>query len=518
MGTVFRRDEKTAVVETTKGKVQGYIQNDIFVFKGIPYAKARRFHAPEPVPGWTDVFDASSFGFVCPLLSLPRPNGELYVPHRYWPMDEDCLNLNLWTPGCDDARRPVMVWLHGGGYESGSAIEHIAYEGENMSRYGDVVTVTVNHRLNIIGYFDLSDFGDEYANSGNAGGDDIIAALKWVRDNVERFGGDPDNVTVFGQSGGGGKVTMLLQSPDADGLYAKGICMSGVWEQEPFAEDEGGRALAESLMKELSVRTVKELETVPYARLAAAYETVRPAFMRENRYVGNQPFRNDFYAGDPLLYGFRRETSQIPILAGSVFGEFSSFVPGNEDRKSAGEEKQLHLVEAVFGKEHAAELIPLFQEAYPEHPLCDLVRLDHFFRPAIQKYIRLRSALNDCTWSYLFNHDMPIDGGSTPWHCADIPYVFHNTQFVPSTQEDCTGELESLIFDSVISFARTGRPDHPGLPAWPASTPEAEQTMIFDTKPLLRCNHDRNLMPLFEKYMKPIFEANKEQITEKAQH
>lgn len=240
--------------------------------------------------------------------------------------------------------------------------------------------------------------------------------------------------------------------------------------------------------------------------------------MRENRYVGNQPFKNDFYAGDPLLYGFRRETSQIPILAGSVFGEFSSFVPGNEDRKSAGEEKQLRLVEAVFGKEHAAELVPLFHEAYPEHPLCDLVRLDHFFRPAIQKYIRLRSTLNDCTWSYLFNHDMPIDGGSTPWHCADIPYVFHNTQFVPSTQEDCTGELESLIFDSVISFARTGRPDHPGLPAWPASTPEAEQTMIFDTKPLLRCNHDRNLMPLFEKYMKPIFEANKEQITEKAQH
>ena len=132
-----------------------------------------------------------------------------------------------------------------------------------------MVTVTVNHRLNIIGYFDLSDFGDEYANSGNAGGDDIIAALKWVRDNVERFGGDPDNVTVFGQSGGGGKVTTLLQSPDADGLYAKGICMSGVWEQEPPAEDESGRALAESLMKELSVRTVKELETVPYTRLAA---------------------------------------------------------------------------------------------------------------------------------------------------------------------------------------------------------------------------------------------------------
>ncbi len=518
MGTFFRRDEKTATVETTKGKVQGYILNDICVFKGIPYARARRFHAPEPVEGWTDVFDACSFGFVCPLFSLPRPNGELYVPHRYWPMDEDCLNLNLWTPGCDDKKRPVMVWLHGGGYESGSAIEHIAYEGENMSRYGDVVTVTVNHRLNILGYLDLSDFGDEYVNSGNAGGDDIIAALKWVRDNVERFGGDPENVTVFGQSGGGGKVTTLLQSPDADGLYAKAICMSGVWEQKPPVGEEGGKALVQSLMKELSVKRAGELETVPYSRLAAAYEKIRPAFIRENRYVGNQPFKNAFYAGDPLIYGFRRETEQIPVLAGSVFGEFSSFAPGNAERKTAGEEEQLRLVEAFFGKEHAAALAPLFREAYPEHPLCDLVRLDHLFRPATQKYIRLRSARNACTWSYLFDHEMPIDGGTTPWHCAEIPYVFHNTQFVPSTQEEGVEKLEKLIFDSVMAFARTGDPGHPGLPSWPASTPELEQTMIFDDRPFLHTNHDRELMPLFEAYMKPIFDANREQITEKAQH
>ena len=294
--------------------------------------------------------------------------------------------------------------------------------------------------------------------------------------------------------------------------------MSGVWEQKPYAAEEGGRALAESLMKELSVTTVEELEAVPYARLAAAYEAVRPAFLRENRYVGNQPFKNSFYAGDPLLYGFRKETSQIPLLAGTVFGEFSSFTPGNADRKTADEKRQTRLVEAVFGKEHAAELIPLFEKAYPAHPLSDLVRLDHFFRPGTQKYIRLRSALNDCTWSYLFDHDMPIDGGSTPWHCADIPYVFHNTQFVPSTQEDGADGLERLIFDSVMAFARTGNPGHAGLPAWPASTPEAEQTMIFDTNPVLRPNHDRELMPLFETYMTPIFEANREQITEKAQH
>ena len=150
------------------------------------------------------------------------------MPHRYWPMDENCLNLNVWTPGSDGEGRPVLVWLHGGGFFAGSSIEQVAYDGANMSRLGNAVVVSINHRLNVLGYFDLSDFGEEYENSGNAGGDDIIAALAWIRENIGAFGGDPKNVTVFGQSGGGAKVTTLLQSPAADGLYAKGIVMSGV--------------------------------------------------------------------------------------------------------------------------------------------------------------------------------------------------------------------------------------------------------------------------------------------------
>ena len=227
---------------------------------GIPYAKARRFHAPEPVEPWEGTFQATSFGYVCPLLELPKPEGELLVPHRYWVMNEDCLNLNIWTPGLDGKRRPVMVWLHGGGFFAGSAIEHIAYEGENMCRFGQVVVVSVNHRLNVLGYCDLSDFGEEYANSGNAGTDDLVAALRWLRDNIERFGGDPDNVTVFGQSGGGAKVTTLLQTPAADGLFAKGIIMSGVI--GPVLGDAvgSGKRLGEMLMEELKVEDVKALE------------------------------------------------------------------------------------------------------------------------------------------------------------------------------------------------------------------------------------------------------------------
>ena len=193
MKQTFKCNSTTAIVKTSKGLVKGYEQKGLSIFKGIPYAKAKRFHAPEPVEKWEGVFDAASYGFVCPLLSNERPSGELYVPHRYWPMDEDCLNLNVWTPGLDDGKRPVLVWLHGGGYEAGSSIEQAAYDGANMTRLGDAVVVSVNHRLNILGYFDLSDFGEEYINSANAGTDDIIAALQWVHDNIASFGGNPAN-------------------------------------------------------------------------------------------------------------------------------------------------------------------------------------------------------------------------------------------------------------------------------------------------------------------------------------
>ena len=226
MERVFRSDE-TTVVETVKGKIKGFFCDDLYIFKGIPYAKAERFRKPEPADPWEGELDATSFGYVCPLLSQEPPSGELLVPHRYWLMDERCQNLNIWTPGLDGRKRPVLVWLHGGGFESGSAIEHLAYEGENMSRYGDAVVVSVNHRLNLLGYLDLSSLGEAFADSGNCGGDDIIAALCWVRDNIAAFGGDPDNVTLFGQSGGGAKITTLLQTPAADGLYHKGIPASG---------------------------------------------------------------------------------------------------------------------------------------------------------------------------------------------------------------------------------------------------------------------------------------------------
>lgn len=515
----FSYTPSTAIAVTDKGKIRGYEHDGLTIFKGIPYARAERFHAPEELEPWEDVLDTTSFGYVCPLLDMGKPNGELLVPHRYWIMNENCQNLNLWTPGMDDKKRPVMVWLHGGGFMAGSAIEHIAYEGENMAKYGDVVVITINHRLNVLGYFDLSDFGPEYENSGNAGMDDIIAALKWIQKNISTFGGDPDNVILFGQSGGGAKVTTLLQMPAADGLFAKGINMSGIIGPVLADSNGSGKEMAEAMMKELKAETVKELEKVPYSHLAAVYSRLSNEFRAQGKYVGGSPQPNKFYAGSPEQVGFREETKEIPLMIGTVFGEFTSFLPAPYDRNAYSVEEGMEIVEKELGKDLADQVLPLFRESYPErHPL-DILNLDFIFRAPTQQYIRQRAALNDSTYSYLFNYDFTVDGGRTPWHCADIPYFFHNTSLVPVTMEEgVTEKLEKEIFDSVMAFARTGSPANDSVPAWPHSTPTEEKTMLFDKKTRLVVNHDEKLIPLYAKYKLEEVFSNFTKTMESVQH
>ena len=515
----FVYDEDTAVVETESGKVRGYFYDDQYIFKGIPYAKARRFHAPVPVEPWEGVFQATSFGYVCPLLELPKPEGELLVPHRYWVMNEDCLNLNLWTPGLDGKKRPVMVWLHGGGFFAGSAIEHIAYEGENMCRFGQVVVVSVNHRLNVLGYCDLSDFGEEYANSGNAGTDDLVAALRWLRDNIERFGGDPDNVTIFGQSGGGAKVTTLLQTPAADGLFAKGIIMSGVIGPVLGDAAGSGKRLGEMLMEELKVEDVKGLETVPYDALAAAYNKIKPVLEKAGEYVGGAPHPNAFYRGEPVTNGFRKETEHVPLIVGSVFGEFGSFAPTCYKRSALTREEGIRLVEEEVGKERTPELIRLFEKAYPERNPVDILTMDFTFRAPEIDYIRIRSGCKGKVWSYLFNLDMPLDAGRTPWHCADIPYFFHNTQLAPYTQEEgVTERIEKLIFDAVMAFAKTGSPKTQELSEWNCCREDAEATLVIGRETSVRINFDHELVPVLAKDMLPVYARNMEERMKDVQH
>lgn len=484
------------VVETTQGKIRGFQSDDLFIFHGVPYADAERFQAPHPVEPWKGIRDTQSYGYVCPLMDQDVPNKELLVPHRFWPMDEHCLTLNLWTPSlCSTAKKPVMVWLHGGGFSAGSSIEHVAYEGDHLASYGDVVVITVNHRLNVLGYLDLSDYGEKYANSANAGTADLVACLEWIRDNIAKFGGDPDNVTIFGQSGGGMKVTMLMNTPAADGLFHKGIIESGVADMGTTAAS-GGKKVVEAMLAYLNItaKDVEQLETMPYAQLVEAYKAAVLKVADQGCYIGNYPMPNAWWPGDPLDVGFTEHARTIPVLVGSVMGEFC-FEPGVQNKYQMDEKDVLQLLNEKYG-EAAAELIPMFKKAYPGKHLSDLLYLDTYFRVPTHEFIKRR--VEECsapTYAFRLTYDFPIDGGKVAWHCSEIPFVFHNTDRtnlfnVPGE----TDRLEERICGAFVNFARYGDPGVASLPAWPACGQGDEATMIFDTECEVRHNFDTELI------------------------
>lgn len=376
----FRYDD-VPVLETTSGKLKGYFYDGEYIFKGVPYAHADRFQMPVPSK-WEGVKDATSYGFVCPLMMQDTPSAELLVPHRYWPMDEHCQNLNIWTKTLDEtARKPVIVWLHGGGYFAGSSIEQVAYDGYNMCMEGDTVVVSINHRLNILGYLDLSPFGEKYRNSGNAGHADMVAALQWVHDNIALFGGDPENVTIFGQSGGGMKVADLMQIPAADGLFHRGLIMSGVASANMLPSCVGtGEQIVTAMLTELDLTAadVEQLETLPYPELVKTYTKVMPAVAMTGGYVGNGPQVNDWYLGNPLQHGMREHAYEIPLMIGSVFGEFA-FAPSAFDKTALTDAEMTAIVSKVYG-EHTEAVLAAFAKAYPGKNPTDLLNVDRAMR------------------------------------------------------------------------------------------------------------------------------------------
>lgn len=486
------------VVETKAGKLRGYQWEGTYIFKGIRYARAKRFQLPEEAEPWEGVREAASYGFVCPMLTRDNPQGELLVPHRYWPQDEDCLSLNIWSQSLDrSAKKPVLFWIHGGAFSMGSSIEQKAYNGENMSKYGDVVVVTVNHRLNILGYFDMSPYGEKYAGSANAGQADLVAALLWVRDNIEAFGGDPGNVTIFGQSGGGMKVSGLMQTPEADGLFHKGMIMSGVaGDILPYSTGDS-RPLIRAMLEELGLTEDEagRLETIPYHDLAAAYNRVSPAVAGAGGYIGCTPKPDDFYKGEGPAVGFTEHAKTIPVMVGTVFGEFAMApLPFNKEQIPEAE------LDAVLDNRfqgRGKELKAVFAEAYPGKNPADLLTLDTIFRGPTREFVRALAAAGGSVYSYLFALEFPYQNQKTAWHCSDIPFVFHNTELVPAANiPEVSDRLQEQIFGAVMAFARTGKPEYEGLPQWPASRENDEATMIFDRVCEVRHNHDDRLLKL----------------------
>ncbi|MGN1155105.1 MAG: carboxylesterase/lipase family protein [Agathobacter sp.] len=493
------------VVETTSGKLKGYFYDGTYIYKGVPYAYADRFQMPVPSK-WEGVKDATSYGFVCPLMAQDTPSAELMVPHRYWPMDEHCQNLNIWTKELNnEAKKPVVVWLHGGGYFAGSSIEQVAYDGHNMCVEGDVVVVSINHRLNILGYLDLAPFGEKYYNSGNAGHADMVAALQWIHDNIAVFGGDPENVTIFGQSGGGMKVADLMQIPAADGLFHKGLIMSGVADAAMLPSQTGsGEKIVEAMLNVLGLTTadVEQLETIPYPELVKAYTKAMPAVAMSGAYVGNGPQVNDWFLGNPLQHGMREHAYEIPVMIGSVFGEFA-FAPAAFDKTALTETEINEIVGKVYG-EHTKDILAAFAKAYPGKNLTDILNIDRAMRQPSKKLAAMHAKGNKAgTFLYNFTLEFPMMN-KIAWHCSDIPFFFHNTDKVEVCQiPGVTEKLKTQMFGAFMNFVKTGVPAQKNLPEWTSVTETEEPTMIFDRECEVRYHYDDELFQLIDSILPP---------------
>jgi len=495
-----------SIVETTAGKVRGYSARGILTFKGIPYAGStagpNRFMAPTKPKPWSGVRSSMYYGQVCPQGARNGWKNDEESFMFEWDdgqPGEDHLRVNVWTPGADNRKRPVMVWLHGGGFSAGSGQELKAYDGESIARRGDVVLVSLNHRLNIFGYLNLSKYGQEYASSANAGMLDLVASLEWVRDNIANFGGDPGNVMIFGQSGGGSKVSTLMAMPAAKGLFHKAAIESGSSLRQSTPEDSEKLAAATLELLGLSPSQVSKLRDVPFEKLAEIQgEALRKAFPRtlipgggggwrptpDGRILPSQPF-------DPVAPGI---SAGIPLLVGSVLNEQTHGI-NHPEYEDMTKDEVLRRARERFN-DRAEAVIAAYQKLYPKAKPFDVLSVA-FAAQSRQNCVtqaERQVALGGApVYTFWFTWQTPVlDGRPRAFHCSELPFVFNNTDRAAAM----TGggpearELGGRMSDAWIAFARKGDPNHSGLPKWPAFTSKDGAVMVFDNKCEVRMNPD----------------------------
>ena len=489
---------------TPSGVLRGVLSEGTYVFRGIEYATAERFHAPKKPAPWEGVKEAIVYGNACPEPFTVVPHDQYTVPHYFTVQSEDCQYLNVWTQHINepDVKRPVMIWFHGGGMTTGSGVEHYAYDGEEASRFNDVVVVTLNHRLNVLGFLDLSAYGEEYRDSGNAGLLDLIAALEWVRDNISAFGGDPENVMIFGQSGGGGKVCSMLQSKRAAGLFKRAVLQSGGMRYGADQTKEQSQKLAAYVLEELGIdaENMKEIETIWYDRLSEAATRAQKRISEENggkRVMFGPVVDNDIYCGHPFNVGFIEETKDVAVLCGNVYGEFMqnfNFPKGEGMKSRWTEEYAYEMVQDEYG-EKTDEVIAAFKAAYPERPIQDVLFTDIGMRKGAYDFALLRAKQSDTPcYNFLFNLESPLNGGTLPWHNAEIPHIFHNADYLePSFVPGVTGPLQDMISRAWANFAGSGDPNGTIVSGWKPFTEDARNTMIFDRVCRMEADHDAKL-------------------------
>mgnify|MGYP005811046809 CR=1 FL=1 len=481
------------IVQTTYGKISGYREDSIAVFKGIPYAKAERFMPPQDPDSWEGVRECVKWGPVAKQIVAWINDSSMH--------EKELFNLNVWTPStADGKKRPVMLWLHGGGFHVGSSSDPMT-DGKALARQGDVVIVSVNHRLNILGFLDLSGVDPKYAQSANAGILDVVKALEWTKNNIEKFGGDPGNVTIFGESGGGGKVGTLMCMPSAKGLFHKAIIQSGTLVN--VMTKEKSQALGVRVLEKLGLKPddVAQIDTISYKRLVdagneAINEISGPRIPGSPRMFGFAPSADgEVLLQQPFSPGFASISDDIPLMIGTTLNELMRTAYGEKDLTLKQAKERL----ATVYKNRTDEFVTLYETAYPDFTPQDLLSIDTIFRPFTIRTLDARSnQTNTPVFAYFLAWKSPVYSASRgSFHGLDVPLVFNNID----KRSDWTGTTEEsyAIADRMssawINFAKTGNPNVEGkLPAWRPYTAEGGETMYFDSDSKIVNNHDRVLM------------------------
>ena len=492
----------TKAVKTTNGPMQGLMHEGIQVFKGIRYAApptgARRFLPPQKPEPWKDTADATEFG--APAMQMPF-GAILAPPSEFaWQLatvfptlaemkiaNEDCLFLNVWSPSLEGAKRPVLVWLHGGGFAFGSGAWPV-YDGTNLARKGDAVVVTVNHRLNVFGYLYAGEgASDSYAQSGNAGMLDLVAALEWVRDNIQAFGGDPANVTIFGESGGGAKVCTLMAMPSAKGLFHKAIVQSGP--SLKGVTKEAAIHTAKGLMSRLQVADAKGLQCIPAADLVdAAYGSGSRTSIMSMRTIGRFAPVVDGIAlpADPFTPAAPAMSASVPLLIGTNKDEMTLFT-ATEPWFGKLTDAQLNGQGKMVGGPHSDEVIAALRKAYPDYSptylMAALITSTTMLSGSFTIAERKVSQKSAPVYMYRLVWETSVAGGALKCpHALDLPLVFDNVEKARAFVG--TGPAPQTVADQMsaawLAFARAGDPNAKGLPRWPPYTTEKRATMLFD--------------------------------------
>ncbi len=486
------KTDQNPVVKTTSGDVSGSIDDGIFTFKGIPYAKAERFMPPQDPDAWEGVLECTEFG----------PVAKQIVP--WYPdsvQDEKKLfSVNVWTQGINDGKkRPVMLWLHGGGFHVGSSNDPMTY-GKALAKKGDIVMVSVNHRLNILGFLDLSTCGEKYAQSANVGMLDIVKALEWISKNIESFGGNPSDVTICGESGGGGKVGTLMCMPSAKGLFHKAIIQSGTLLNTMTKETSQALGLAVLENLGLPPEDVGQLDTVSYMQLVKAgndaiFKISGPRNPGSPTMFGFAPSADGVVLlQQPFSPGFAGISKDIPLMIGSTL---------NELMKTYYSEKEMTLEQAKdsLAKEYGDktnQYVELFAKAYPDYTPQDLLSVDKVFRPFTIRTADAWAAESAPIYVYFLAWKSQVDNASKgSFHGLDIPLAFNNVDLRPdwTGNTEAAWELADKMSAAWINFVKTGNPNVKGkLPDWESYTKENGVTMYFDNECRIVNNHDRELM------------------------